>query len=160
MDVRRLFGISVLMSFIAFVMVTKLYIWPPLRVMRPEDALIPLVVPHMFRFIGLSFLVVGVVTPSLQPAFAKPAAYGDLVAAILAIAATLALSAHASWAIAIVWIFNIWGTADLLHAIYQGQVRLRIGPGSLGAAFFIPTVIVPPLLTTHWLIFRLLLSAR
>jgi len=160
MDIRRLFGISVLMSFIAFGIVTKLYIWPPLRVMRPEDALIPLVVVHTFRFIGLSFLVPGVVAPSLQPAFAKPAAYGDLVAAILAIAATLALSAQASWAIAIVWIFNVWGTADLLHAIYQGQVRLRIGPGSLGAAFFIPTVVVPPLLITHGLIFRLLLSAK
>ena|SRR5439155_19180987 len=160
MDIRRLFGMSVLMSFIAFGIVTKLYIWPPLRVMRPEDALIPLVVVHTFRFIGLSFLVPGVVAPSLQPAFAKPAAYGDLVAAILAIAATLALSAQASWAIAIVWIFNVWGTADLLHAIYQGQVRLRIGPGSLGAAFFIPTVVVPPLLITHGLIFRLLLSAK
>jgi hypothetical protein len=160
MDIRRLFGISVLMSFIAFGIVTKLYIWPPLRVMRLEDALIPLVVPHMFRFIGLSFLVPGVVAPTLPPGFAKPAAYGDLVAAVLAIVATLALSAHASWAVAIVWIFNVWGTADLLHAIYQGQVRLRIGPGSLGAAFLIPTVIVPPLLITHGLIFRLLLSAK
>ncbi len=160
MDVRRLFGLSVLMSFGAFGIVTKLYIWPALRVMRPEDALIPLVVVHTFRFIGLSFLVPGVVTPSLPRAFAASAAYGDLVAAILAIVATLALSAHTSWAIAIVWIFNVWGTADLLHAIYQGQIRLRIGAGSLGAAFFIPTVVVPPLLVTHGLIFRLLLSVK
>jgi hypothetical protein len=160
MDIRRLFGLSVLMSFIAFGIVTKLYIWPPLRVMRPEDALIPLVVVHTFRFIGLSFLVPGVVSPSLPRAFAASAAYGDLAAAILAIVATLALSAHASWAIGVVWIFNVWGTADLLHAIYQGQIRLRIGPGSLGAAFFIPTVVVPPLLVTHGLIFRLLLSVK
>lgn len=108
------------MSFIAFGIVTKLYIWPPLWVVPLEDALIPLVLPHMFRFIGLSFLVTGVVAPSLQPAFGKPAAYGDLVAAILAIVATLALSVHSSWAVAIVWIFNILGTTDLLHAIYQG----------------------------------------
>ena len=159
MDVRRLLGISVLMSFIAFGIVTTHYIWPSLRTMPLERALIPLVVPHMFRFVGLSFLVPGVVAPSLQPAFAKPAAYGDLIAAILAIVATLALSAHLSWAVAIVWVFNLWGSADLVHAIYQGQVRLRIGPGSLGAAFFIPTVIVPPLLITHGLVFRLLLSA-
>jgi hypothetical protein len=157
MDVRALFGLSVLMSFLSFGMVTKLYIWPQLHVMPPADALLPLVVVHTFRFVGLSFLVPGVVSPSLPRAFAAPAAYGDLMAAILAVIATLALSTHASRAPAIVWIFNVWGAGDLLYAIYEGQIRLHIGPEHLGAAFFIPTVVVPPLVT-HGLIFRLLLT--
>jgi len=157
MNSDALFGLSILMSFIAFSIVTKLYIWPRLRVKRREDALIPLVVPHTFRFVGLSFLIPGVVSPSLPSAFAIPAAYGDLVAAMLAVVAALTLSARASWAILIVWVFNVWGTVDLLNAIYQGQIGVRIGPGSLGAAFFIPTVVVPPLLVTHGLIFWLLL---
>ncbi len=160
MTVQALFGLSVLMSFVAFGIVTKLYIWPRVRVMRREDALIPLVVPHTFRFVGLSFLIPGVVTPSLPTAFAFPAAYGDLVAALLAVVATLALSARASWAIAIVWVFNVWGAADLLNASYQGLIGARIDPGSLGAAFFIPTVIVPPLLVTHGLMFWLLLRPK
>jgi hypothetical protein len=160
MNVRALFGISVLMSFISFGMVTKLYIWPQLSVMHSMDALLPLVVVHTFRFVGLSFLVPGVVSVSLPRAFAIPAAYGDLIAAILAVIATLALSAQAAWALAIVWIFNVWGAADLLHAIYEGQIRLRMGPDLLGAAFFIPTVVVPPLLVTHGLIFSLLLAKR
>ena len=116
------FGLSVLMSFVAFGIVTRLYIWPRLRSISREDALVALTVPHTFRFVGLSFLVPGVVSPSLPSAFAAPAAYGDLVAAILAIIAIGALSAHAVWAIAIVWLFNVWGTADLLNAIYQGQI--------------------------------------
>jgi hypothetical protein len=146
------------MSFISFGMVTKLYISPQLNVMHPGGALLPLVVVHTFRFVGLSFLVPGVVCPSLPRAFAAPAAYGDLVAAILAVIATLALSAHASWSLAIVWIFNVWGAGDLLYAIYEGQIRLGIRPEHLGAAFFIPTVAVPPLLVTHGLIFSLLLT--
>src|SRR5882757_212797 len=121
MSIAALFGLSVLMSFLAFGIVTKIYIWPRLRVMRREDALLPLVVPHTFRFVGLSFLVPGVVSPSLPSAFAIPAAYGDLIAAILAVVATLALFARASWAIAIVWVFNVWGAVDLLYAIYQGE---------------------------------------
>lgn len=160
MAVEALYGLSVLMSLLAFGIVTKLYIWPRLRGMRREDALIPLVVPHTFRFVGLSFLVPGVVSPSLSSAFAIPAAYGDLVAAILAALATLALSTGASWAISIVWVFNVWGAADLLYAIYQGQIGVGIGPGSLGAAFFIPTVVVPPLLIMHGLIFWLLLRPK
>jgi hypothetical protein len=160
MNSDALFGLSILMSFIAFGIVTKLYIWPRLRVMRRENALIPLVVPHTFRFVGLSFLIPGVASRSLPSAFAVPAAYGDLVAAILAVVATLALSARAFWAIPIVWVFNVWGTIDLLHAIYQGQIGVRIDPGSLGAAFYITTVVVPPLLVTHGLIFWLLLKTR
>ena len=58
------------------------------------------------------------------------------------------------------WVFNLWGTADLLYAIYDGEIGVRIGPGSLGAAFYIPTVIVPPLLVTHGLIFWLLLRRQ
>ena len=157
MNVEALFGLSVLMSFLAFGIVTKLYIWPRLAAMRREDALTVLAVPHTFRFVGLSFLVPGVVSPSLPAAFAVPAAYGDLGAAILGVLAALALAARASWAIVTVWLFNLWGTADLLNAIYNGQISIRIGPGSLGAAFYIPTVVVPPLLVTHGLIFRLLL---
>src|SRR5262245_44403249 len=157
MNSDALFGLSILMSFLAVGLVTKVYIWPRLRVMPRTDALIPLVIPHTFRFVGLSFLIPGVVSPSLSPAFTVPAAYGDLVAAILAGVATLALTARASWAIPMAWVFNVWGAADLLHAIYQGQIGVGIAPGSLGAAFFIPTVVVPALLVLHGLIFWLLL---
>jgi hypothetical protein len=157
MTSEALFGLSVLLCFVAFGIVTKLYILPRLRAMPREDALTALVVPHTFRFIGLSFLVPGVVAPSLPAAFAAPAGYGDLGATLLACAAVAALATRAAVALPAVWVFNLWGTIDLIAAIYQGQIGVHIGPGSLGAAFFIPTVIVPPLLVTHALIFWLLL---
>jgi hypothetical protein len=84
--------------------------------------------------------VPGVVSPSLPPAFAAPAAYGDLAAALLAIAAAIALSRRVSWATGVTWVSNVWGTADFLFAFYQGLFGVRISPGALGAAFFIPTV--------------------
>ena len=62
MNSLALFGLSILMSFLAFTIVTKVYVWPRLRVMHRTDALIPLVIPHMFRFAGLSFLIPGVVS--------------------------------------------------------------------------------------------------
>jgi hypothetical protein len=95
MTIQALFGLSVLMSFVAFGLVTTRYIWPRLRILERDDALVALVVPHAFRFVGLSFLVPGVVSPSLPSAFAVPAAYGDLGAAILAVAATVALARRA-----------------------------------------------------------------
>src|SRR4029450_13330340 len=160
MSSNALFGLSILMNFLALGIVSKIYLWPRLRIMPRTEALIALVIPHTFRFLGLSFLVPGVVSPSLPPALAIPAAYGYLVAAILAGVATLALAARASWATPIVWVFNVWGTLDLLHAIYDGQIGVGIDPGSLGAAFFIPTVVVPLLLVLHGLIFWQLLRLK
>ena len=155
MDPRAVFGISILMSLVSSGVIAKLYVWPWLRSMNRDDALVRLVAPHMFlRFIGLSFLVPGVVSPTLPAAFSVPAAYGDFVAGILAIIATVTLSKHLAGAIAFVWVFNIWGAADLVFAFYEG-ISARLDPGALGASFFIVTAIVPPLLVSHALIFRL-----
>jgi len=159
MPVQALFGLSVLTSFVAFSIVAKLYIAPRLKAMPLEDALRCLIAPHMFRFVGLSFLVPGVVSPALSPSFAAPAAYGDEIAALLAIIATIALSKRVAGATALAWLFNLWGTADLLYAFYQGLIGVGIDPAALGVAFYIPTLVVPPLFITHVMIFWLLLRA-
>ena len=83
-----------------------------------------------------------------------------MVAAILAGVSTLALSARAAWAIPMVWVFNVWGAVDLLHAIYLGQIGVRVSPESLGAAFYITTVVVPALLVMRGLMFWLLLRRK
>jgi hypothetical protein len=86
----------------------------------------------------------------------SPAAWGDFAAAILALLSIAALTWRWSFAIPLVWIFNLWGTIDLLYAYYNG-IMLEIEPGLFGAAFYIPTMIVPPLLVIHALIFLILL---
>lgn len=157
MNGRAAFGLSILMSLLSSAMVAVLFVWPWVRVNNSERALVWLVAPHLFfRFIGISFLVPGVVSGALSKSWAVPAAYGDLIAGILAIIATLAMVETVAWAILAVWIFNIWGVADLLFAFYRGA-RVRLDPGSLGAGFYIVTAIVPPLLVSHVLIFVLLM---
>jgi hypothetical protein len=159
MNAFALFGVSILASFVSSLVAARLFAWQRLKNTDRNRALTLLVTPHMFlRFIGLSFLVPGVVSPLLPAGFAIPAAYGDFIAGILAIVATIALANRTSWATQGVWLFNMWGTADLLFAFYQGG-QVGIQPGMLGAAFFIVTAFVPPLLVTHVLIFRLLVRS-
>jgi hypothetical protein len=157
MQVQLVFGISVAFGFIAWGVVAALYVWPELQARSRIDALRPLLALHGFRFIGLSFLVPGVVSPDLPIAFVRDAAYGDIVAAILALLALAALRSRLG--IALVWIFNIWGSLDLLNAFYVANVNGLLA-GQLGAAYFIPTAIVPLLLITHGLVFRILLQHR
>ncbi len=154
MPVQALFGLSVAFSFLAWGTVTARYIWPALRDRSRIEAIEPLLVLHAFRFFGLSFLVPGVVSPDLPATFAFDAAYGDIIAAVLALLALAALRGRLGSPL--LWIFNIWGSADLLNAFYQANLS-GLAPGQFGAAFFIPTVIVPLLLITHGLMFWLLL---
>ena len=109
---------------------------------------------HSFRFIGLAFLVPGVVSPDVPSAFAQSAAYGDIIAAILALLALTSLSGRTG--IVIAWIFSLWGTADLFNAFYQAN-HAGLTAGQLGSTYFIPTFIVPLLLITHGLGFGILL---
>src|SRR5712664_4923646 len=156
MDTLALFGFSVAFSVTAWGVVTARYFWPKLRILPQRDALRLLLTLHAFRFVGLAFLVPGVVGPDLPAAFARPAAYGDLGAAILGLLALAVLAT--SWGLAVVWLFNLWGTVDFLYGFYQILFGVGLSPGSLGAGFFLVTVIVPLLLITHALIFRLLLQ--
>jgi hypothetical protein len=137
--------------------VATYYVSPELRRRPRTDALRPLLLLHAFRFIGLSFLVPGVVSLDLPAAWSRPAAYGDLIAAPLALLALVALKGRLG--LPMVWLFNVWGSADLLYAFYQGK-RVGLEPGQLGAAFYVVTVLVPLLLITHVLVFRLLLQSE
>ena len=148
------FFVSIAFSLIAWGIVTARYIWPELRLRPRVEALRPLLILHSFRFIGLAFLVPGVVSPDLPSAFAHSAAYGDISAAMLALLALISLPRAAG--VVIAWIFNLWGFADLLNAFYQAN-HAGLLAGQLGATYFIPTVIVPLLLITHGLAFRILL---
>lgn len=151
------FFTSIAFSFVAWSYVVARYVWPRLRGRARSDALRPLLVLHSFRFMGLAFLVGGVVSPELPARFAHSAAYGDLVAALLALLALATQSTGAGTGAA--WLFNLWGAADLFAAFYQANAAALL-PGRLGAAYFLPTLIVPLLLITHVLMFRILIQPQ
>jgi hypothetical protein len=145
---REIFLINIVFALIVWGVVAWEYIWPALRLRSHADALRPILYLHSFRFVGLSFLIPGVVSADLPAAFARPAAYGDLVTAFLALVAVPMLRSSAG--IFVVWIFNIVGFVDLLNAFFEGnRTDVGIAPGLQGAAYYIPTVLVPLLLVTH-----------
>ena len=157
MPIPLIWGITVAFGFLAWSVFAAQYIWPAISKRERAEALRPVLVLHGFRYIGLAVLIPGVVSPQLAATvFARGLAYGDLGAATLALIALAAL--RTTWGEPLVWIFNIFGTADLLNAFYQGsRISLANTPGLLGAAYFIPILGVPLLLVTHFLVFRLLM---
>ncbi len=156
MDTQAIFGLQFVLSLLVWGLIAKWLLAPRLEKMPQHQALFWLTLPHAFRHIGMVFLVPGVVAQPLPSAFATPAAYGDLVTGMLALLALIALRTRWAGALALVWLFNIVGTADLLNALRH----VNVAP-AFGAAWYIPTFLVPLLLVTHFMIFvRLFRRAR
>ena len=153
MTAQQIFGLQVLLSFVLFTLVARWYVSPRLAALPVDRALQPLLVLHATRHMGLVFLVPTVVGGTLPAAFAAAAAYGDLLAGVLALAALVALRARARVAMPLTWLFNVAGLLDLVNAFYQGLTH----DVQLGAAYYIPTFIVPALVVTHVMMLGLLL---
>jgi hypothetical protein len=144
--------LSVGMGLLCFGLAARWYLLPALDKYALTDGLTALLLPHGFRYVGLAFLVPGVTSAPLDPRFAIHAAWGDLGAAVLALLAIAALRSNWRYAIPVVLIANLVGLLDLVNAVFRGLMYTP--DGDLGATWFIPTVIVPFLVVTHFVIFR------
>lgn len=155
MTITGIFIVQLLLSLIVFSLVASWYVAPWLARLSTTTALTVLVLPHTLRHVGLSFLVPNLNNDGLPETFASGASYGDLLSALLALAALFALRLRSLLAIPMVWLLNIVGTIDLGNALRQAEAIEHFG-----ATWFIPTFFVPILLISHWMIFARLISNK
>jgi hypothetical protein len=146
--------VNLLFSTLIFWIGCRLYVIPRLHELTPRAVLLPILLLHSFRHLGLMFLAPGAIYPGMPLRFAYPAAFGDLLAAVLALVAIPAVASQARSARVLVWLFNVEGTVDLLVAITLATVN-DAAP-HMGAAYWIPSFWVPALLVTHYLTFVVL----
>jgi hypothetical protein len=146
--------VNLLSSALVFWIGARIYILPRLHQLAPRTVLLPILLLHCFRHLGLMFLAPGATEPAMPPQFAYPAAFGDLLAAALAVSAIPAVAAQTRSARSLVWLFNLEGTVDLLAAIVLATVY-EAAP-HMGAAYWIPAFWVPALLVTHYITFIVL----
>ncbi len=153
MSPQAIFLLQFILSLIVFGLVAKWVLAPWLASQSQRDALFWLTLPHAFRHVGMVFLVPGVVAQPLPEYFANPAAYGDLLTGILALLTLVLLRIGWKGVIGAVWLFNVVGTVDLLNALRHVEVV-----ADFGAVWYIPTLFVPLLLVTHFMIFARLVK--
>jgi len=115
--------VNLLFSTFIFWVAARIYLLPRLHVLKPEAVLTPILLLHSFRHLGLMFLTPGATYVGIPPQFAYPAAFGDLLAAVLALAAIFVLTRNLQAGKLLVWIFNVAGTLDLLVAIGLATVH-------------------------------------
>src|SRR5712691_1491589 len=101
---------NLLFSTFVFWIAAKVYVFPRLPGLRPRTVLVPIFLLHSLRHLGLMFLAPGATYAGLPEQFAYPAAFGDLLAALLALASILALAKNLSSGRLLVWVFNLEGS--------------------------------------------------
>src|SRR6266481_2215970 len=151
----RVLPLNLIANTAIFYVAARLYLLPLISRGRPQQILVPILLLHSTRHLGMMFLTRGATYPGLPQEFAYPAAFGDLVTAIIAFVAIPFVLRGSVLAKPIVWIFNIFGTVDLLAAITTATIYNA--PIAMGPAYWIPAVAVPLLLVTHYVTFVLLL---
>ncbi len=146
--------VNLLFSTFVFWVVARIYLLPKLSELSPQAVLVPILLLHSFRHLGLMFLAPGATYAGIPPQFAYPAAFGDLLAALLALAAIPSVVRNVPGGRLLVWIFNVEGTADLIAAITLATIY---GASAyMGPAYWIPAFWVPALLVTHYITFIVL----
>ena len=150
----RILTLNLIATTVVFYVAARIYLLPNLGRLRPTAVLIPILLLHSLRHLGLMFLTRGATYPGLPWQFAYPAAFGDLISAALAFAALFLLIADSVLARPLVWVFNIFGVLDLIVAITLATV-FGAAP-YMGPAYWIPAFWVPALLVTHYITFVIL----
>ena len=151
---NRVLTLNLVATTVVFYVAAKIYVLPRLSRWGPRAVLIPILLLHSLRHLGLMFLTRGATYPGLPSQFAYPAALGDLLTAALAFIALILVLRNSIRARSMVWVFNIVGTIDLLDAITLATVY-DAAP-FMGPAYWIPAFWVPSLLVTHYIVFVIL----
>ena len=150
--------LNLVLSTFVFWVAARLYVLPNLSRWSAQSVLVPILLLHSLRHLGLMFLAPGATYPGIPPQFAYPAAFGDLLTAVLAAAAIVPVAKDAPSARHLVWIFSVVGTLDLVAAITLATIY-DAAP-FMGPAYWIPAFWVPALIVTHYLTFVILRKDR
>ena len=147
-----LFGIQFTVSLVAYALAARWYLAPRLARLPRETALVPLVWIHVLRIAGGTILAPGAVADTVPTDFRTMIGYGDMVTAVLALTALVALRFRFRFAIPLVWVFVGVGLVDTVNAIVQ-SIRYSVFNDALGVNWVIVTIYVPALLVSTVLIF-------
>ena len=150
----RILVLNLIANTAIFYVAARLYLLPLIPRLRPQLILVPILLLHSTRHLGMMFLTRGATYSGMPTQFAYPAGFGDLITAVLAFAAIPLLLRGSVLAKPLVWLFNVFGTVDLLAAITTATIYNA--PVAMGPAYWIPAFWVPLLLVTHYVTFLLL----
>ncbi|WP_350292662.1 hypothetical protein [uncultured Croceitalea sp.] len=159
MNITQIFLTQLFTAYAVWLVLSIFLIVPKLNQLSKKTLLILLVIPQMFRYIGVSVAASPVVTSKNIPIeLAQHIAIGDWLTAVCAVIAFILLNTNSKLAITSVWILNIIGFADQIMTMTRAT---EAGLANyMDAAWYVPTVLLPIMTVSHILIFYYLIKSK
>lgn len=146
------------LSFVALTLIMRWHILPRLSRLPLEEALIPLIWIHVFRYVALTGFLPGQVSPNAPSGAISTVIFGDTLSGLLALVTVVLLERRTRGAIIAAWIFNIVGLAD--WALSQVLVtsndifQYELGASTLIFVFYVPLLVITHTVMLYWLVRR------
>lgn len=116
MDNFTIINLQALVGTVTLFVAFKWWIQPRLANLSINDALLPFVFLNSFRYLGLSFMAKEQMYNGFPADFLMQVGLWDYATAVLALITAFTLKSRWKFAIPLVWVFNIFGFADLITA--------------------------------------------
>ena len=153
-------NIQALMGLTAYFLLYRTLLRPWFQARSFQQAVLPLMILNIFRFLGLTFLVTGQLDPSLPRGALELIAYGDFAASVCALLAALALTAGSRLATPLVALYSVVGIADLMM-VFPTALGAGVFEVSMGAMWLTVGLFAPVIVLSHiYIAYRLVLHLR
>ena len=157
MEIVQIFGVQFVGALLAWSLVATVWIRPAITTWHRNRQLALWTTPLMFRFLGIGLMSANL-APGLDETFARNTAIGDGLTSVLAILALVALRKKWRFGMAIAVAAHVVGAGDLLIALpHAAQVKAAT---NMTAQWYVPAVVVPLMIVSHFMAFRALLARR
>jgi hypothetical protein len=147
----RILTLNLVGTTVVFYVAARIYLWPYLHRLSPRSVMIPTLLLHSLRHLGMMFLTRGATNRGLPREFAWPGGVGRFDHGAAGIHVHFCCSARLETSATVGVGFQRLGHARLLVAMTLATVYRA--PVFMGAAYWIPAFWVPSLLVTHYITF-------
>jgi hypothetical protein len=152
-------GLASILSFIVFLSMATWYVLPWLKSRNRADALIALLWVHAFRYVALQIFSAQKFGFAVSDGARDQIAIGDLIGAVLAVSAIIALRYRTRISIVLTWFFAVETAFDLVNGTIAG-LNEHLFETAGAVTWLILTFYVPVLWISLGIIIWQLLSRR
>ena len=141
-------NIQVLSAICIYLLIYKVYLRDWFNSRDFGAAVLPLLILHSFRYLGLGLIVDGQIAQEVPREALQIMAYGDFASAVAALLAAIAIAAKSQKGPHMVFLFSVIGIADLM-VVGPTAYNAGIFNADIGTMWLILVTLAPALVLSH-----------
>ncbi|NCO02590.1 MAG: hypothetical protein GW903_00175 [Alphaproteobacteria bacterium] len=148
-------NIQILSAICIYLLIYRVYLRDWFNTRDFRAAVLPLLILHSFRYLGLSLIVTGQIASEVPRGALQIMAWGDFAAGFAALLAAITIASKSKRGPFMVLLFSVIGIADLM-VVGPTAYNAGVFDADIGTMWFILVTLAPALLLTHvYIVYRL-----